>query len=740
MPSNSIKVKPTLSTNIVVDEPNKIGLKTTNIVLDKVPSRVTAHPRSYTLVGNDVYVIKHNSDPEPWFQDMLNDSINNGDLADEVSDLDNRFTNFEEGVTLEIGYLKDSDNAMAYSIETLKTSNINNTSAIQNLDVVKTSEDEARAISRTTIASWQNNGEGSAWFDSQVSTISNVAYSAAKSASTLTASINSQQGQLNAIVGDIDTLQSQVDGKVETWFGEDNPVLGDGTLNPDIEPYKTWLNDNDVARHTGDTYVYFEYDTNGNKKILVTFRFGQNTDNDNYEWYVFEDDLASEAYQRALEAQETADGKITTYYQTYPPTTAENPEIASGDLWLDSDDNNKMYRFQGTPLTWVFVTDKRIEATINKLDEVSVDVDGTARAKSSLSVDANGVIGGYVAESDGSTSRFRIFADKFSITNHENGSDAGAPFSVDTTTNQIKFNGTVSFENIEGSEDLATMQDLRGENGTVISGGAIYTNSLRADRLVGDTVWVNGALRSSNYNLSKPYTSGFKLQSNARGSYDDPNIYGAYIRGGTIEAATIKSANLISSKISVRDLVVLTDAGYETGSVISSEISGYDLLDANGIGNTLEYTIKPYNANDNVHKMVATKNETLSVFHGASSAQSFGFTSQGIINVPGIVLFISHEYNNSQSFATTTIKVYSGSSLLGKGNISYMTSITICGIKFSSTIVENTNNLFASYVVYASPTNIIKNFSGVGNLKIVATTNVGVDYEVMSSTLIVYNI
>ena len=524
-------------TNIKVEDNDSILVTpTTNIpVVIDASNRVTVSPRSYHIVSPDIYTIKRNNAPDPWFQSLLDNAISGSDLADEVSDLGNQFDNFESGVTLQIGYLQDADVKLAYDISINKVANDNNTAGISHLNVTKVTADEATAISQATIGAWSNGGEGGAWFDSKVSTVSNVAYSAAKSASTLTASINSQQDQMNLIVGDIDVLQSQVDGKVETWFGHQDVVDGSGDLIPTAKPYVDWA---DPSIHTGDTYVKTETNpTTQNEDIIASWTFIYDTAADKYVWLFRTDDTANKALQDAANAQATADGKIVTFYQDSEPTALQS---SLGDLWLEGDNNNKMYRYDG--VNWTSVDDTRIEASVTRLDEVSVDVNGEARAKSSLSVDANGVIGGFVAESDGTTSSFRIFADKFSITNSVNGVDAGAPFTVDTTNNLITFNGIVKFENVTGSDSLATKDDLAGTNGTVIDGSAIYTGTINADRFMGDSVWTDGSLRSSDYSTNLPYTTGFLLDSNP--STGNPNIYGAHIKGGTIEGISINAQDL----------------------------------------------------------------------------------------------------------------------------------------------------------------------------------------------------
>lgn len=52
----------------------------------------------------------------------------------------------------------------------------------------------------------------------------------------------------------------------------------------------------------------------------------------------------------------TANSKVRTFVQTSQPTAT-----ATGDMWFDSDDSYKVYRWSGT--AWVLVTDSRIAAT-----------------------------------------------------------------------------------------------------------------------------------------------------------------------------------------------------------------------------------------------------------------------------------------------------------------------------------------------------------------------------------------
>lgn len=75
-------------------------------------------------------------------------------------------------------------------------------------------------------------------------------------------------------------------------------------------------------------------------------------------WVLARDTGITQAISDAADAQATADGKITTFYQTNAPTAD-----GVGDLWVDTDDNNRMYRWSGS--AWVLVADKRVDDGLN---------------------------------------------------------------------------------------------------------------------------------------------------------------------------------------------------------------------------------------------------------------------------------------------------------------------------------------------------------------------------------------
>lgn len=89
----------------------------------------------------------------------------------------------------------------------------------------------------------------------------------------------------------------------------------------------------------------------------------------------YTDDSAFEAfrdgtYARFVTSTNTAiNGKITTYYQNGQPSQG-----VTGDLWIDTDDNNKLYRYNGS--SWVSVRDAGIQSALNAAANAQTIADG----------------------------------------------------------------------------------------------------------------------------------------------------------------------------------------------------------------------------------------------------------------------------------------------------------------------------------------------------------------------------
>jgi len=86
-------------------------------------------------------------------------------------------------------------------------------------------------------------------------------------------------------------------------------------------------------------------------------------------WVLIEDPGVQMALDAAADAQATADGKIKTFVQASEPTAE-----STGDLWLDSDDGYKMYRWSGS--AWIDVRDTGITSAISAAATAQSTADG----------------------------------------------------------------------------------------------------------------------------------------------------------------------------------------------------------------------------------------------------------------------------------------------------------------------------------------------------------------------------
>jgi hypothetical protein len=73
----------------------------------------------------------------------------------------------------------------------------------------------------------------------------------------------------------------------------------------------------------------------------------------------------------------TVSTKARTFSQTTAPTAT-----ATGDLWIDTDDNNKLYRWSGS--AWVEITDPRIASSASTLTTVTADITSLETAVADL--------------------------------------------------------------------------------------------------------------------------------------------------------------------------------------------------------------------------------------------------------------------------------------------------------------------------------------------------------------------
>lgn len=85
----------------------------------------------------------------------------------------------------------------------------------------------------------------------------------------------------------------------------------------------------------------------------------------------------AQAVQSAQDAQAAADGKVTTYLQPLAPD-AQALQLNVGDLWFDTDDGNKLYRWSGS--AWVLAQDQSAAQALTTAQQANTTANNAAAA------------------------------------------------------------------------------------------------------------------------------------------------------------------------------------------------------------------------------------------------------------------------------------------------------------------------------------------------------------------------
>ena len=138
--------------------------------------------------------------------------------------------------------------------------------------------------------------------------------------------LNKVENELNEfatqVTKDIKDLQSQVDGKIATWFSNGIPTT-------ENYPTNEWTTEELKIQHTGD--IYYNRDTG------YAYRYIQQ--DSSFEWVLIEDIALTQALALANAAKDTADKKRQVFIEE------PIPPYDVGDLWIK---DRELYRCQTT--------------------------------------------------------------------------------------------------------------------------------------------------------------------------------------------------------------------------------------------------------------------------------------------------------------------------------------------------------------------------------------------------------
>ena len=197
-----------------------------------------------------------------------------------------------------------------------------------------------------------------------------------------------KDGGISSAIANAATAQATADGKVTTFYQASAPTadaLGDLWIDSDDDKtYRwdglTWVNFRDpditnainaaaTAQAAADGKINSFYQVTAPTGLTsadvgdLWIHTGEA--NNQYRWngsswVDVQDGGIASAITAAAGAQGTADGKVQTFYQNNAPTGMVAGD--AGDLWVDTNDKNKLYRYSGT--AWVNVQDTTVADNI----------------------------------------------------------------------------------------------------------------------------------------------------------------------------------------------------------------------------------------------------------------------------------------------------------------------------------------------------------------------------------------
>ena len=317
----------------------------------------------------------------------------------------------------------------------------------------------------------------------------------------------------------------------------------------------------------------------------------------------------------ALSTQISTVSAQATKTRTYSQTTAPTTGMITGDLWFDTDDSNKAYRYNGS--AWVATDDTRIAANAaaistettarttadtalaSQITTLSSTVttnnntltaalqteastrataDGELYAQYTVKVDVNGYVSGFGLASTTSgatpTSDFIIRADRFSVASPSGpGITPIIPFVVNTTTQTINGvsvppgvymdaafikNGTITTAKI-GTAAIDSAKIADAAIGTAKIADAAITTAKIGDAQITNAKIGAAAIGTAQIQNAAITTAliGDAQITNAKIS----DLNASKINAGTIDAARIAASSITADKIDSRNLTIKDAAG-----------------------------------------------------------------------------------------------------------------------------------------------------------------------------------
>jgi hypothetical protein len=362
-------------------------------------------------------------------------------------------------------------------------------------------------------------------------------------------------------------------------------------------------------------------------------------------------------------------GKNKTYYQNDPPATA-----VIGDVWFDMNDNNKMYRWDGT--TWVSVQDLGIPA-------VEAAVNGKNKIFRQTTPPTATAIGDIWFDTDDSNKQYSWDGSGWVSVR-----DAGIQAGIDAAA-------------AAASAATAAQSTADGKNKVFRQSTAPTANA------VGD-LWFDTSSDNKPNRWNGSAWEAYGFGNLAIGNLDASKISTGYLAADRIEAASLNATKLVAGSITATQIAAetITAAKIAIGTITADQIASATITAAEIAANTITaaeilagsitvdrlqagtltgFTIRTSSGAGRVELNSST--ESLRVLYSSVVRGHILAASAG---TPGIIM---HAGSTPNSGATTYGMVFLQPSyaLLAASSANYVQVDTTTGVTISGNLYSLTN-------------------------------------------------
>ena len=348
--------------------------------------------------------------------------------------------------------------------------------------------------------------------------------------------------------------------------------------------------------------------------------------------------LADQAKKAAATAQTSADGKNTVFYQTtQPPTTGRK----TGDTWFDTDDGNRIYRWDGSKWTAAqFGTNAIANAAITNALIANLD--------------AGKITTGTLAAA-------RIGAENITAEKLAAGSVIAGKLAANAVTASTIVAGAVTLDKLAANS----------VNASKIVAGSITAAQLAANTITGDKI---AATTIAAGNLAANAVTSDKIVADA---ITTAKIAAKAVTANEIAAGTITAAQIAAGAITATQLAAgaVTAAKIAAGQITADKIAAGAITADKFYGTAI--TSKNYVANS-----AGTK---IDLSNGTIDTKNFKVSSAGDVSMTGNL--------SMQGTQTVTIKNASAAEI---GRIQFKAKGWVSHQAYDGTFVGGTQQLLLS--------------------------------------------